>query len=182
MGRPAERHSGLEVFEILMCEHTDMLVAYLRSLVRTPDVVDDLFQETSLVAWRRLGDYDHSRPFGPWLRGIATRLVLQHRRRAAGAMLNCDPMVLEALECRYRAIADLPGDTFRERLDRIITCLSRLPRRLREAVELAYARGLLLRQIARSLNESEEAIKKRVQRARLLLAECVRRAEVQDEH
>ena len=30
----------------------------------------DLFQETMVVAWRRLDDFDHTRPFGPWLRGL----------------------------------------------------------------------------------------------------------------
>ena len=59
------------VFDILVHEHADMLAAYLRTLLGRDSSLDDIFQETMLVAWRRLEDYDRSRPFAPWLRGIA---------------------------------------------------------------------------------------------------------------
>ena len=58
-----------DVFAILVREHADRLLAYLRATVPASSV-DDLFQETVLVAWRRLPDYDRARPFGAWLRGI----------------------------------------------------------------------------------------------------------------
>ena len=63
-------------FEILVRENTRMLTVFLRSRVKDEAAVDDLFQETMLVAWKRLDDCDLSRPFGPWLRGIAHRLVI----------------------------------------------------------------------------------------------------------
>lgn len=175
--RGGTQPSGRQVFEILAREHADMLVAYLRSLVSAGDVVDDLFQEAMLVAWRRLADYDTKRPFGPWLRGIAANLVLEHRRKmgaaAARGVLSVEPEVLEALEEQHRALSRAPGDTFRERVGKLQECLGRLPEKLREVVEFAYARGLLLRQIAASLGASEEAIKKRIQRARESLVQCL---------
>ena len=70
-----------KLFETLVREHADMLTVYLRaSLGNSPDV-DDVFQETMIVAWKRLDDFDHTRPFAPWLRGIARNLVLAQRRR-----------------------------------------------------------------------------------------------------
>ncbi|MBX3358482.1 MAG: sigma-70 family RNA polymerase sigma factor [Phycisphaeraceae bacterium] len=165
--------SGREVFEILAREHADMLAAYLRTLVYAPDVIDDLFQETMLVAWRRLQDFDKSRPFGPWLRGIAANLVLEHRRRSARGVMCCDPEVLEAIDRRFTDLSRFAGDSFRDRAGRLRHCLARLPDKLREVVELAYARGLLLKQIAESLSASEEAVKKRVQRARESLVLCL---------
>jgi RNA polymerase sigma-70 factor len=171
---PGPSPTGREVFEILVREHTDMLTAFLRSLVWRGDQVDDLFQETMLVAWRRLDEYDRSRPFGPWLRGIATNLVLQARRRSGRDFLNCDPAVLEALERRVRDFERIPADSFRDRLRHLSDCLGRLPDRLREVIDLGYNRDLLLRQIARAVDASEEAIKKRMQRARQLLVECLR--------
>ena len=170
-------YSGRQVFEILVRDHADMLVSYLRSLVRVPDVVDDLFQETMLTAWRRLPDYDRDRPFGPWLRGIATRLALKHRERRARDMLNCDSAVLEALEHRFAGLSRSP-DGFGDAVDRLLFCLRRLPDKIRVAVELVYRQGLGLRQVATRLGASEEAVKKRVQRGRRLLAECVQGQEV----
>lgn len=150
-----------------------MLTAFLRSLVVRGQLVDDLFQETMLVAWRRLGDYDRSLPFGPWLRGIAVRLVLAERRKGARGFLNCEPGVLEALEAQYRKFESRPADSFAERMEKLTTCLDRLPPLLREAVDLVYSRGLSLKDLASSLEATEEAVKKRVQRARQLLAQCI---------
>jgi len=171
--------SGQDVFEILVREHSDMLMAYLRSLLgsRAGTSADDLFQQSMLVAWRRLGDYDRSRPFGPWLRGIAQKLVLEHRRKGRGAPACTDPAVLQELDTRYNQLCDLPGDSFRDRAERLIACMGKLPEAMRHAIELVYARGLLIQAAANSLDASEEAIKKRVQRGRQLLAECLRAGE-----
>jgi len=167
------------VFEILVREHADMLTAFLRSLVMDSAAIDDLFQETMLVAWRQLADYDRSRPFGPWLRGIAGVLVMEHRRKRAGAakvVMCVEPEALDALEQHYQQLSRSPGDSFRERAQRLRECLSRLPERMREVIEFAYARGLLLRQIAESIGASEEAVKKRIQRARESLVQCLQGA------
>lgn len=70
-----------KAFEILVRENARMLTTYLRSLVHDEAAVDDLFQETMVVAWRRLDECDLSRPFSPWLRGIASRFVMAHYRK-----------------------------------------------------------------------------------------------------
>jgi hypothetical protein len=63
-----EQPSGKEIFEILVRDHTAMVLAYLRCRVWSPDAVDDLYQETMLAAWLRLAEYDRERAFGPWVR------------------------------------------------------------------------------------------------------------------
>jgi RNA polymerase sigma-70 factor len=164
--------SGREVFEILARENADMLSAYLRSLLGSDAALDDLFQEALVVAWRRLSDYDRQRPFGPWLRGIARHLVMEHHRQGRVRAAAMDDAVLEALDSRFDRFAT-SGEGFRQRADQLLTCLSRLPAAMREAIELVYARGLMLKQIALAVGAAEETVKKRVQRARAALAECL---------
>jgi RNA polymerase sigma-70 factor (ECF subfamily) len=173
---------GRAVFEILAREHADLLTAYLRSLVGNDPSIDDLFQQSMLVAWRRLNDYDRSRPFGPWLRGIAQRLVLEHHRRRAGRPTPMDPAVLAELDRRFDTLAAGPGDTFRERAERVMGCLAKLPEAMRNSIELVYARGMLIAAAAAALGSSEEAVKKRVQRGRQLLAQCLAGSGFGDEH
>ncbi len=165
--------TGKDVFEILVHQHADMLTAYLRTLVAKPDLVDDLFQETMLVAWRRLPDYDRTRPFAPWLRGIAAKLVLAHRRKSTRDLLSCEPAILEALEGRMQQLEKIPADSFADRLKQLHTCLEHLPEKSNAAIKLAYAQGLKLREIAASFSATEESIKKRIQRARALLQQCL---------
>ncbi|MDI1290211.1 MAG: sigma-70 family RNA polymerase sigma factor [bacterium] len=165
--------SGSDVFEILARAHADMLIAYLRSIVRDQSGVDDLFQETMIVAWRRLGEFDRSRPFGPWLRGIASNLAMASFRKGKSRPLCVDPEVLAAISDRYGRLERTAGDSFRSHLTSLADCMSRLPGAMREAVELAYGRGMLLKHITESRGEMEETVKKRVQRARQALAACL---------
>lgn len=164
--------SGREVFEILARENADMLASYLRSLLGSDSALDDVFQEALVVAWRRLSEYDRRRPFGPWLRGIARHLVMEHHRKGRVRAATVDDAVLEALDSRFDRFAR-SGEGFRQRTDQLLGCLARLPEAMREAIELVYARGLMLRQIALAVGAAEETIKKRVQRARAALAECL---------
>jgi RNA polymerase sigma-70 factor (ECF subfamily) len=169
--------SGREVFEILARENADMLTAYLRSLLGADHALDDIFQEALVVAWRRLSEYDRQRPFGPWLRGIARNLVMEHHRRGRVRAAAVDEAVLEALDARFDQFGR-SGEGFRERAEQLLGCLSRLPESMREVVEMVYARGLMLKQIALAVGAAEETIKKRMQRARASLADCLRTGEV----
>lgn len=170
--------SGREVFEILARENADMLTGYLRSLVKSAHLVDDLFQETMLTAWRRLADYDRNRPFAPWLRGIALNHVLKQRERSSRDFLNLSPEILESIEARFEEL-DHSKQGFRQTVERLFYCIQELPEKLRLAIRLSYQKGLRLKEAAKHLDCSEEAAKKRVQRARKLLAVCLRSSEVQ---
>jgi RNA polymerase sigma-70 factor (ECF subfamily) len=173
-GDPGPGPSARRLFEILVREHADMLMAFLRSLLVNTQAAEDLFQETMLVAWRRLGECDTSMPMAPWLRGIAARLALEHRRKAAHRRdLPFGPDMLEALELEFRRLDLRPGDTFRQRIDRLAGCLNALPPAMREAVDLLYHRGLSLSALAAAVGSTTEAVKKRIQRARQLLADCL---------
>lgn len=173
-----EASAGLSpkgLFEILVREHSEMLLVYLRCVVRDPTAVDDLFQETMLTAWKTLDRFDRSRPFGPWLRGIAGKLVLAHRRRMAKNLLLCDEHVLEHLETRHVALNRMPGDTLDDKLDGLRECLESLPDRYRQAVHLRYTEGLQGSSLAARLAISGEALKKRLQRGRARLLDCLQR-------
>lgn len=170
--RPREL-DGKAVFEILIRENADMLDAYLRTLLRSNDHVDDLFQEAMLIAWRRLADYDRSRPFGPWLRGIAQNLVLAHARRVSAAPRTMESGLLAEIDARFDELANAPGDTFTERTQRIWDCLRRLPEEMRQTLELVCLRSVPVLAAAQELGSNRETVWKRVQRGRRLLADCL---------
>lgn len=170
--------SARQVFEILVREHADMLTAYLRSLVRSGRSVDDLFQDTVLAAWAGLDRFDQSRPFGPWLRGIARRRVLMECRAERARGWCMDPEVLCELDRRYDGLDPASAEVFRRRAEVLLGCLARLPVPQREVIEMVYGRGMSVRSAAEHTESTEEATKKRIQRTRQALAECLRAKEV----
>lgn len=163
-----------QFFEILAREHGPMLSVYLRAVVRDSAVEDDLFQETMLVAWRTIERFDRTRPFGPWLRGIAARLVMAHRRQAASAPRLADAQFLEVVDERLTALQRAPGDTLDDQLDALRDCLARLPEHYRDVVAARYAdQAASVDAIAGRFDLALETIKKRLQRARAQLLECL---------
>ncbi|MFO0902073.1 MAG: sigma-70 family RNA polymerase sigma factor [Pirellulales bacterium] len=162
-----------DVFEILAREHADSLMAYLRAVVEDAAAADDLFQETLVVAWRRIDDFDRRRPFGPWLRGIAAKLVLAWRRQQAGQDRLCDAQTLEHLDQRLSQVQRLTGDTLDEKLAALADCLTGMPDSFREAIQLRYQDEVRPQELANRLQVSAEALKKRLQRARAMLLECI---------
>ena len=163
------------VFEILIRENTDMLLAYLRSAVRDEHAIDDLYQEIFLTAWKRLEDYDRQRPFGPWLRGIASRVVLAYYRKTARTDLPIDGAALEWLDGRFEAIQSRTGDTFEEKLLALRECIAELPESYRTPVTLRYFKQQTIPQVAAALQLTRESLKKRFARGKTRLTDCLDR-------
>ena len=163
------------LFEILIRENTEMLVAYIRSGVRDSHAVDDLYQEVVLTAWRRLDDYDSEKPFGPWLRGIAGKLMLAHYRKSAKNAQAIDGATLEWLNERFEAIHHQRGDTLHEKLAALRDCIDALPESYGEPIKMRYRDERSLGEIRDALSLAAETLKKRMARAKSRLADCLER-------
>jgi RNA polymerase sigma-70 factor len=171
-----------DLFEILMREHIDSVRAFLLCSLRDSIAAEDVLQETFLVAWRILDRYDRQLPFGPWVRGIANKLILNHRRKLGRSRVHfCDEELLNRIDDRFREFNQIPADTFDERLDALRECLSRLSGPQRESIRLHYEHGLHCKQIAVRLGIGFEAVKKHLQRGRAQLQRCLRLKSVTEE-
>lgn len=163
-----------DLFEILMREHIDSVRAFLLASLRDSMTVEDLVQETFLTAWKILDRYDRQLPFGPWVRGIAAKLVLNHRRKVGRNRVHyCDDELLGRIEGGIGAISKLNGDTFDEKIDALRGCLGRLTGPQRDAIRLHYENGLHCKEIAERLGIGFESVKKHLQRGRTQLHRCL---------
>lgn len=163
-----------DLFEILVRDHVDSVRAFLLASLRDSVAAEDVLQETFLVAWRILDRYDRQLPFGPWVRGIAAKLVMNHRRKLGRSRVHfCDDEVLGRIDEDFRRFAVQKGDTFDEKLDALRDCLQRLNGPQREAIKLHYEHGLHCKEIAVRLGIGFEAVKKHLQRGRAVLQRCL---------
>jgi RNA polymerase sigma-70 factor (ECF subfamily) len=161
------------IFEILMRENAEMLLAFLRASINDPHAVDDIFQETMVVAWRRLEDFDRNRSFGKWIRGIAGNLMLVHYRKSGRNPLSFDESTLEWMENRFAQIQRIQGDTLSEKLDLLRECVARLSNQQRATIEARYLNQDSLDDIGKQMGAGLETVKKRLYRAKLQLEKCI---------
>jgi len=166
-----------ELFAILIREHELGLSAFVRSCVHDPAEADDLVQETFVTAWRDLEAYDPARPFAAWVRGIARHKIGDYFQRSArqGRRVHILPP---------EAVADLAveferfnrparGEVYRDCFAALQECLAALSASDREIVQRAYREDQTCRVIASQLGRTVEVVKKRLQRARAELRDCI---------
>jgi RNA polymerase sigma-70 factor, ECF subfamily len=150
-----------DAFAALYDEHFPAIHNYVASRLGR-DVADDTF----LIALRKRGGYDPAKgAVRPWLFGIATRLVAQHRRQEMR---------------RYRALAKLGpeevADSHENRVvnwvraeglqPRLAKALAALPRGQRDVLLLSAVSGLSHEEISEALQISYGTVGSRLSRAR----------------
>jgi RNA polymerase sigma-70 factor (ECF subfamily) len=149
------------------------LLAYALALTHRNDAAEDLVQDALLVAHRDLARFDAARDFGAWVRGILRMKYLEWvRRRRLEAL---PPDVLDAVEATHRAWDRAVEESRVDALEAVRDCLRLLSAQLGDAVDGFYTRNLSCAEIAAAAGTTEIVVRKRLQRARESLADCVRR-------
>ena len=166
------RAEGL--FDILVRQHAEMLNAFIHSFAFEKSTVDDVFQETIITAWKRIDQFDRSRPFGPWLRGIARNHILSSARKNRRYRAHLTELMQQRIALQFDKVDQAAGDSFSQRISELHDCIARLKEDAHEAIDLVYVRGLDAAAAAKALGTTDETFRKRLYRARLALAECLR--------
>ena len=160
-----------EEFLTLFLQDQGAVRAFIGSLVRDAHAREDLLQEVALVLWRQFDEFDRSRSFGAWARGIAAKKLLQRWGQAGRWPSPLAPEVVEAVQQAYDRAAE--DDTAEAEALRL--CLDQLPEKSRSLLALRYERSLKLHQIAEHLHATTDSIHKALSRIRTRLQACVER-------
>ena len=176
----AVRRGSTDAFRGFVERHGDVVYAVLRRLVGSPDLAEELAQETFVRAFEGLDGFRGEAGFRTWLVQIAVNLVRDRRRVARRS-----PTVvsLEELRARSDVDADPPEQrpsvepigrlAQREASARLEQELERLPMDYREAFVLKHVEGLPYEEIARITGQSIGCLKVRVHRARARLKQAL---------
>jgi len=153
-----------------------VVAAYLNSVIPDSHAADDLLQETAVVLFRKIDEYEPSRPFVAWALGVARNEVLAARRAHARGRLAYHSDVMEMVADAYEEMAP----ELDERLGALRGCLQKVRGRERELVRLRYEESLKPGQIARRLSMVASTVRGMLTRIRDALAHCVDRELVAD--
>jgi RNA polymerase sigma-70 factor (ECF subfamily) len=134
-----------------------------------PNDAEDAAQETFLRVYKNIKRYDHKRPFSTWLLSIAAHLCIDQLRKRRMVVLSMD-------ETPYLEPADgMPGPEvsfyMKQEQKRVQTLLKSLNPHDRAAVIMYYWYDFSYEEIASSLSLTVSAVKSRLHRARLSMAE-----------
>lgn len=155
-------------------EHQAGLRAFIRALGADEAWVDDLAQETFLVAYRRTSEFDAGSDFGKWLRGIARHLVLNERRKEARRSRLLPFAVADLLLDSPDAFETTPVH-LSQLLPALRHCIAQLPPKSRELLHRRYAEGQNASALARELHTNADAMRQSLMRLRIAVKECIQK-------
>jgi RNA polymerase sigma-70 factor (ECF subfamily) len=166
----------MEAFGALVKRYEKELFGYLHRYLGDKSLADDVFQNTFLQLYTKVGTYDAGKPVRPWLYTIATHQAIDALRRngrhpavsldQGKSQADADGQLsrlVELVEARGPSpLEQLQGE---ERRQQVRQSVDRLPDFLRQVVILAYYQGLKYREIAEILDVPVGTVKSRLHAA-----------------
>jgi RNA polymerase sigma-70 factor (ECF subfamily) len=176
------RRGQREAFGQLVRRYERELFGYLRRYLGDSNLADDVFQNTFLQLYTKIGQYEPGRPVRPWLYTIATHQAIDAlRRNGRHQALSLDQQREELREGEVQSLMALlesrvPGPLDlaqgEERRQQVRASVDRLPDFLRQVVILAYYQGLKYREIAEIVGIPVGTVKSRLHAALVKLHEA----------
>jgi RNA polymerase sigma-70 factor (ECF subfamily) len=175
------RRGQTEAFGVLLRRYERELYGYLRRYLGDGNLADDVFQNTFLQLYTKVGQYEAGRPVRPWLYTIATHQAIDAlRRNGRHQSISLDQNRQELVNGETHALVDLlesqdlgplefaQGE---ERRELVRASVDQLPDLFRQVIILAYYQGLKYREIAVILRIPVGTVKSRLHAALVKLQE-----------
>ena len=153
------------------CEST--LRAFIAGALAAPHERADFFQEVVLILWRRFDDYDASRPFLPWVMGVAVRRLKEEYRRVQRRPGLLPAEHLERL-ANALTVSESSCSTAAEEAA-LAACLAALPESSSRLVRRRYYERQGIEMLSAETGQSPAALYQTLSRLRRTLADCIRR-------
>jgi RNA polymerase sigma-70 factor, ECF subfamily len=171
-----------DVFGTLVRRYERELYGYLRRYLGDDELAADVFQNTFVQVFVKIGQYQPGRPVRPWLYAIATNQAIDAlRRRNRRADTRADPLLVgddggESARPLFEVLRDRePGPVEQaegaELRQLVRDAVDRLPDLLRQVVVMAYFQGLRYQEIADALDIPLGTVKSRLHAALAKLTE-----------
>jgi RNA polymerase sigma-70 factor (ECF subfamily) len=158
-----------EQFARAFLQYQDRLYGHIVLMLPNRHDAEDVFQQTSLILWKKWEEFDRGGDFLNWACGIAhneVRNFLRHRGR--DRLVLSDKLLDSLADVRLRAQPLLD-----RRRSLLAECMKRLDFVARELLERCYAGRNSMKAIARQFRTTPNALYLRLRRIRRELMQCV---------
>ena len=161
--------------EVFYARHHIRVFRFVQRLVHDQSAAEDLISEVFLEVWRHADRFEGRSTVSTWVLGIARFKALSSLRRRP--VESWDEQTAKAIEDP----ADNPAIALEKKDTSMVIrrCLTALPARHREIIDLAYYHGKSLDEVAEIVGIPKNTVKTRMLRARMRLAGLLRGAGIE---
>ncbi len=157
-------------FVTLLMEHRHRLYAFISKQLINPADVEDVFQKTSVVLWKKMKHFDREGSFFHWACGIAFHEVLNFVKVQRRNKLHFDSELVHLIAeeaAQEIALSD-------SRLAALKHCMSSLSDRQQQILRRCYTGTDSITDVAKGLGRQRTALYKQLARLREKLLNCIR--------
>jgi len=158
----------MDAFERLYRIYQPRLTRFLVNLVKRPQLVEEVLDDTMMVVWQTAGNFRGTSKLSTWVFAIAYRKALKARARWP------DPLENEERDSRVSNDPSPDAELERSRVhDALTRAMDALSTEQRAVVDLTYFHGLGYRDIAEILSCPVDTVKTRMFHARRRLKQAL---------
>ncbi len=150
----------------------DRIYAYVATLLPNRADAEEVFQQTSLILWKKWQQFDPNRDFVRWACGMAhleVRAFLR-KHRDKGRVYLSEDVLAQVAEVRL----EVP-EMLEQRRHALRHCLEQLRQEKRRLLERCYAGTDTIKTIAADLGQPPNALYMILKRLRRTLFDCINR-------
>lgn len=170
------KHGDPVAFELLIQRYQSLVCVVAYRQLHSTDLVEDVAQETFVRAFLHLGELGDVQRFKSWLLRIAANLSLDflRRRKRQGVSLDETGGFVAAESAAAKSPRPEAQEADRHAVSeevrvQIVEAIYALPEEYQMPAAMKYLEEVPYKEIARRLGLREEAVRKRIHRANLML-------------
>lgn len=164
---------SLEAFAELVRLYQSRVRAFLGGFLHSPEIVDDLAQETFVQAFKAMGRYRGESSLCTWLLGIGRNLALNHLRAEQHRRQRDQQWWAERVAFGLAHDEAATPERSGRMIEALIECVNGLPGKSAELVRGFYFERRKGETLAASLGLTVNALRQRLARIREGLHACV---------
>ena len=153
----------------LMLANQNRLFAFILSLVGNREQANDVLQQTNLILWEKLDNFEEGTNFMAWAFQIARYQVMAHRQKQGRDRHVFDDEAVSLIASAF----EQHSERFDERLTALAHCIQQLPDEGRQLIRRRYGDGWSVKNLAKELGQTANRLAVRLHRLRAMLLECI---------
>lgn len=170
------RAGDAALFEILMRRHNQRVYRVVRAIVKDEADAEDVMQQAYINAYTHLHQFEERSQFGTWLTRIAMHEAFGRRRQMQRRLAAEPPSADESAPVDRVSTTDADPEqrAYARELQRILeAAVDTLPETYRMVFMLRDVEGLSTNETGEGLGLSDEAVKTRLHRARVMIRRAI---------
>jgi RNA polymerase sigma-70 factor, ECF subfamily len=168
-------------FQEIISQYSTLMLRTAWTIVKDRDIAEDVVQDALIQMWHHLPDLREASSLRPWLMRIVVNQCISFKRRLARSTAFTRQAIAEQESDLLASAAEHHKGHLERNWD-LAQAVENLPLKQKIAIKLHYYDGMTLPEMSRSLQISENTLKKRIQAALTNLRTVLKGTDLDDVH